>query len=71
LEWPNETSASVPPEPSDPARAEEARKLERVLEENGGSIEKSWRALGLSSRFALMRLLRKHRVTVMRRSVRD
>jgi DNA-binding NtrC family response regulator len=71
LEWPTETSTSMPAEPSDPAHAGEARKLERVLEENGGSIEKSWRALGLSSRFALMRLLRKHRVTVIRRSVRD
>jgi DNA-binding NtrC family response regulator len=70
LEWPAETRTSVPPEPGELAGNDEARELERVLQENGGSIEKSWRALGLSSRFALMRLLRKHRVTVTRRSAR-
>jgi DNA-binding NtrC family response regulator len=71
LEWPAETLAPVPAEPGERAGNEEARELERVLEENGGSIEKSWRALGLSSRYTLMRLLRKHRVSVQRRSVRE
>jgi transcriptional regulator of acetoin/glycerol metabolism len=70
LEWPEDMLAPVPEEPRLRVANEGAR-LERVLEENGGSIEKSWRALGLSSRYALMRLLRKHRVTVLRRSVRE
>jgi two-component system nitrogen regulation response regulator GlnG/two-component system response regulator HydG len=41
-----------------------ASEVERVLGENGGSIEKSWRTLGLTSRFALMRLLKKHGISV-------
>jgi two-component system nitrogen regulation response regulator GlnG/two-component system response regulator HydG len=67
LEWPE--NASAPAEPA--ADNKEARELERVLSENGGSIERSWRALGLSSRFALMRLLRKHGITEIRRSARE
>jgi ActR/RegA family two-component response regulator len=55
----------TPPEPT-----AQAAELARVLEENDGSIEKTWRALGLTSRYALMRLLRKHNVTVLRRAMR-
>jgi two-component system nitrogen regulation response regulator GlnG/two-component system response regulator HydG len=68
LEWPEVCQAVNPEEQPENLQA---RQLERVLEENDGSLEKSWRALGLSSRYALMRLLRKHRVTVVRRSARD
>ena len=69
LEWPSDVEPAeflaTPPEP-----LAQAAELARVLEENDGSIEKSWRALGLTSRYALMRLLRKHNVTVSRRAVR-
>lgn len=34
--------------------------LQSVLDDSNGSIEKAWRALGLSSRFALTRLIRKY-----------
>jgi DNA-binding NtrC family response regulator len=37
--------------------------IERVLAANNGSIEKSWRELGLSSRHAMQRLLRKHGIS--------
>ncbi len=41
--------------------------IRRCLEANGGSLELTWRALGLSSRFALMRLIKKHGIEVTRR----
>lgn len=65
LEWPAEALGTA--EVAERVGDETTRELERVLEENDCSIEKSWRALGLTSRYALMRLLRKHRVTVQRR----
>jgi DNA-binding NtrC family response regulator len=62
LEWPADgTSAPVAPESR--ADAPSIAAVERVLAENGGSIEKSWRALGMSSRHALQRLLRKYGMT--------
>lgn len=71
LEWPD-----VEPDPA--AEDEEeltasgtdatAARLKRVLDENGGSMEKSFRALGLSSRYALLRLLKKHGITVKRQT---
>lgn len=45
----------------------EAERIQRILDENNGSIERAWRALGLSSRFALLRLVKKHRLEVRRR----
>jgi hypothetical protein len=41
--------------------------LQRVLDANNGSIEKSWRAAGLSSRHALARLVKKHGLRITRR----
>jgi two-component system nitrogen regulation response regulator GlnG/two-component system response regulator HydG len=45
----------------DPAEQEgaslTAEKLQQVLDENNGSIERSWKELGLSSRYALRRLI--------------
>jgi len=70
LDWPSEPDAQQLGHVERSA-GDEVRELERVLEEHGGSIEKSWRALGLSSRYALMRLLRKHGVTVSRRAERE
>jgi DNA-binding NtrC family response regulator len=37
-----------------------ALQLQAALEANGGSLEKTWRALGLKSRFILMRLMKKN-----------
>ncbi|HVR18437.1 MAG TPA: hypothetical protein VMS65_02030, partial [Polyangiaceae bacterium] len=69
LEWPRTVAghaAAATDDDDDDANAAALRasEVERVLAENGGSIEKSWRALGLSSRFALMRLLKKHGISV-------
>jgi DNA-binding NtrC family response regulator len=44
-----------------------AHAIQRSLDENNGSIERTWRALGLSSRFALGRLIRKHRLELRKR----
>jgi DNA-binding NtrC family response regulator len=71
LELAPSSSLSPPPRPpgGSPAQAEPPReaealsmtaeKLQKVLDENNGSLEKSWRALGLSSRYALRRLISK------------
>lgn len=45
----------------------EPAELRRVLDANNGSITRSWQALGLPSRHALTRLLRKEGVVVARR----
>jgi DNA-binding NtrC family response regulator len=63
----------VPSEPSPPSSGRaigsgsERARLQAALEASGGSLEKTWRALGLPSRFALMRLMKKHAVEVKRR----
>src|SRR5439155_4298675 len=41
--------------------------IQRCLDENNGAVEQTWRALGLSSRFALRRLIRRHDLEVRRR----
>ena len=38
--------------------------LQRALDENNGSLEKTWRALGLANRHVLSRLVRKHGLSV-------
>ncbi|HWZ91427.1 MAG TPA: sigma 54-interacting transcriptional regulator [Polyangiaceae bacterium] len=44
----------------------EADRVRRALELNQGSLDKTWRALGLSSRFALNRLMKKHGISLRR-----
>ena len=48
-----------------------AERLSAILAENSGSIEKTWRALGLSNRFALTRLMKKKAVEIQRRPRRS
>jgi DNA-binding NtrC family response regulator len=58
-----QTSAAVASESetaADPAGAE----LQATLEANEGSLEKTWRALGLRNRFALMRLMKKNGIQI-------
>lgn len=73
LQWPKQSSAnevSGPPSTvSDPEPARDA--LQRALDANNGSIEKTWRALGLTNRHVLTRLLRKHSVSITRQPGRD
>jgi two-component system nitrogen regulation response regulator GlnG/two-component system response regulator HydG len=45
-----------------------ASQIRRVLEANNGSIERSWRALGLSSRHAMSRMLKRYGIAITRRS---
>ena len=62
LEWPEarhpDASLAEPARPPEFDPSSEA--LQRALDANNGSIEKTWRALGLSSRHVLTRLLRKY-----------
>jgi two-component system nitrogen regulation response regulator GlnG/two-component system response regulator HydG len=44
-----------------------AEKIQRCLDENNGVLELTWRALGLSNRFALLRLVKKYQLEVRRR----
>jgi DNA-binding NtrC family response regulator len=50
------------------ATHDEGARIQRSLDANNGSIEKTWRALGLSSRHALVRKLKKHGLVVHKRS---
>lgn len=43
-----------------------ASELQRALDANNGSIERTWRALGLPSRFAMMRLIKKHGLRIQK-----
>jgi transcriptional regulator with AAA-type ATPase domain len=58
LEWPLPQSESEEP----PHAA-----VQRALDANNGSLEKTWRALGLSNRYELRRLIAKHGLVVTRR----
>ena len=80
LQWPKSVSgqfaipSSLPPPPTSAAAGDErSTELERArlreaLDRNRGSVDKTWRELGLSSRFALNRLLKKHGITLRRSS---
>jgi DNA-binding NtrC family response regulator len=65
LVWPDAheepTVAGVGGDPNDALSREQ---VERALHVNNGSIEKTWRALGLANRHVLNRLLRKHGLSV-------
>ena len=80
LQWPKSVSgqfaipSSLPPPATSAAAGDErSTELERArlreaLDRNRGSVDKTWRELGLSSRFALNRLLKKHGITLRRSS---
>jgi two-component system nitrogen regulation response regulator GlnG/two-component system response regulator HydG len=59
---------SAPPSDEPPELTADA--VQRCLDEHNGSIDATWRALGLSSRFVLHRLIRKHGLEIRRRSMR-
>jgi DNA-binding NtrC family response regulator len=63
---PGEHAASGEPE-ADGAGLDAAR-IQRCLDENNGVIEQTWRALGLSNRYVLMRLIRKHDLELRKRA---
>jgi transcriptional regulator of acetoin/glycerol metabolism len=46
----------------------EAARIQRALDENNGSLEKTWRDLGLGSRFALMRRVKKYKLIVRKKA---
>jgi len=71
--WP-EPPAAAPAGPPDEAADDaplpshlSAEFLQKALDANNGSLEKTWRSLGLSSRYALRRLIQKHGLEVRRR----
>jgi DNA-binding NtrC family response regulator len=66
LEWPADAEAPAAREGDEVPAAE----LQRALDANNGSLEKTWRALGLPNRYVLRRLVAKHGLTVTRRGPR-
>jgi two-component system nitrogen regulation response regulator GlnG/two-component system response regulator HydG len=44
-----------------------ARQLQAILDEHNGSVESAWRALGLSNRYVLRRLIAKHGIEIRRK----
>jgi transcriptional regulator with AAA-type ATPase domain len=75
LEW---IDSDDPTESDDPSESDDAgggdtspddaARIQRALDENNGSIEKTWRSLGLPSRFALLRRIKKHKLVVRRKA---
>jgi len=62
-----ESAPSEPPsELERPGDELDAERVRAALVANGGSIEKTWRTLGLSSRFALMRLMKKNAIQIQK-----
>lgn len=47
-----------------------ASELQRALDANNGSIERTWRALRLPNRFAMMRLIKKHGLRIQKEARR-
>jgi len=73
LTWPGAPAStvdsmrgSVPPSTAPPAFGDEAARIRETLDRNQGSVDKTWRELGLSSRFALNRLLKKYGISLRR-----
>jgi DNA-binding NtrC family response regulator len=64
LEWPEQTRGGEPVDGSDGI---ERDKIQHALDANRGSIEKTWRALGLANRYVLRRLIAKYDLSVTRR----
>jgi transcriptional regulator of acetoin/glycerol metabolism len=67
LDWveADETTADE----SDPSSdVHEADRFQQALDDNNGSIEKAWRALGLPNRYALQRRIKQHRLVVRRKA---
>jgi DNA-binding NtrC family response regulator len=62
LDTPRATRSDAPARPSKPARAKapSGAVVEAALLENDWNLEQTWRALGLSSRHTLARLMTKH-----------
>jgi DNA-binding NtrC family response regulator len=44
------------------------QQIQGALDAHNGSLERTWRALGLANRFVLRRLIKKHRLEIRRRS---
>ena len=62
-----ETESRAEPSPQSSAEGPTPERIQSCLDANNGLIERSWRELGLSSRFALLRLIKKHRLVIRRR----
>jgi two-component system nitrogen regulation response regulator GlnG/two-component system response regulator HydG len=69
LLWPSSPALSSPAAAAGSLEdGGEPTRIRQILDKNQGSIDKTWRELGLSSRFALNRLLKKHGISVRRSS---
>ncbi|MEI9941117.1 MAG: sigma 54-interacting transcriptional regulator [Pseudomonadota bacterium] len=71
LEWPEAEGAPAPPASGSPTEDYSLEQLKRALDANNGSLEKTWRALGLANRHVLNRLLRKYGLSVTKTHRRD
>jgi DNA-binding NtrC family response regulator len=60
-------ASAIPPAP---LAATSPERIRHCLDENNGSIEHTWRALGLSSRFSLLRLIKQYGLEVRRQPSR-
>jgi transcriptional regulator with AAA-type ATPase domain len=61
-----EAPGAAPAHGEEQGASHEARQIQEILDLHNGSLEKTWRALGLSSRHALARLVKKYGLVVRR-----
>ncbi len=72
LEWPEAEGDPPAAEASGgPTEDYSLEQLKRALDANNGSLERTWRALGLANRHVLNRLLRKYGLSVTKSHRRD
>jgi DNA-binding NtrC family response regulator len=72
LEWPEAEETPAAAQASGSLTEDYSlEQLKRALEANNGSLEKTWRALGLANRHVLNRLLRKYGLSVTKTHRRD
>ena len=66
-----EVASTAPPSPGASATDKPSQptpeQVQKCLDENNGMIELAWRALGLSNRFALVRLIKRYDIEIRRR----
>jgi DNA-binding NtrC family response regulator len=68
LDWIEPDASTDESDPGADGDVDEAARLQRALDENNGSIEKAWRALGLPNRYALQRQMKKHKLVIRRKA---
>ena len=71
LEWSEPNLEKVSERAEEATSDVEANTVQRALDAHNGSIERTWRALGLPNRFTLMRLIKKHGLRIQKEAQKN